>query len=172
MISSCYSCAGQRCMAASAVVPVGKEMYETIYGKFIEASREVLVADPLDPRVAGEEMVMGPVISAKARKFIPDMIERGVEEGATLAFILFWKRVIWPTDGFQMKRNPMVLESTGFPEDHVDRGRNLPFTVNRNEDDPCRKRQGIFMAINTVYNIRVPLPTWRVENGEDLQVLE
>ena len=85
MITSCYGCAGQRCMASSAIVAVGDDMYRTICEKFIEASKKVIVADPLDPKVANEPMVMGPVISAKAKKFILDMIETGVKEGATLA---------------------------------------------------------------------------------------
>ncbi|NIA16812.1 MAG: CoA-acylating methylmalonate-semialdehyde dehydrogenase [Planctomycetes bacterium] len=85
MVTSCYGCAGQRCMASSAIVAVGDDTYETICEKFVEASRNVIVADPLDPRVAGETMVMGPVISAKAKKFILEMIETGVKEGATLA---------------------------------------------------------------------------------------
>ncbi len=85
MITSCYGCAGQRCMAASAIVAVGNDMYETICDKFIEASKNVLVANPLDPRVADEPMVMGPVISKKSKQFILDMIETGIKEGATLA---------------------------------------------------------------------------------------
>jgi len=85
MITSCYGCAGQRCMASSAIVGVGDEMYETVSRKFVDASKDVIVADPLDPAVADESMVMGPVISAKSKKFIHEMIETGVREGATLA---------------------------------------------------------------------------------------
>jgi malonate-semialdehyde dehydrogenase (acetylating)/methylmalonate-semialdehyde dehydrogenase len=85
MVSSCYGCAGQRCMASSAIVAVGEDMYKTICEKFVAASREVIAANPLDPAVADESMVMGPVISAKAKRFILDMIETGVQEGATLA---------------------------------------------------------------------------------------
>jgi malonate-semialdehyde dehydrogenase (acetylating)/methylmalonate-semialdehyde dehydrogenase len=84
MITSCYGCAGQRCMAASAIVAVGDDMYKTVCDKFIAASKDVLVANPLDPKVADEPMVMGPVISAKSKRFILDMIETGVKEGATL----------------------------------------------------------------------------------------
>ena len=85
MISSCYGCAGQRCMAASAIVCVGDNTYRAICREFIKASKEVITANPLDPGVANEPMVMGPVISAKARKFILEMIETGIKEGATLA---------------------------------------------------------------------------------------
>ncbi len=85
MISSCYGCAGQRCMASSAIVAVGDQTYEKVCKEFVKASKEVIMANPLDPKVADESMVMGPVISAKAKASILDMIETGVKEGATLA---------------------------------------------------------------------------------------
>jgi len=84
MITSCFGCAGQRCMAASAIVCVGDATYDTIVKEFVEASKKVITTNPLDPKVADEPMVMGPVISAKARKFILEMIETGVKEGADL----------------------------------------------------------------------------------------
>jgi len=85
MVTSCYGCAGQRCMASSAIVAVGEANYREVCERFVETSKEVIVADPLDPAVAGEAMVMGPVISAKAKQFILDMIRAGIDEGATLA---------------------------------------------------------------------------------------
>jgi len=85
MITSCYGCAGQRCMAASAIVCVGDEVYDTICERFIEASKKVIVADPLDPAVAEEPMVMGPVISAGAKEKILGLIDEGIKEGAKLA---------------------------------------------------------------------------------------
>ena len=72
-------------MASSAIVAVGDTMYGEVTQRFVEASKEVTVANPLDPEIADEPMVMGPVISAKARQFILDMIQTGIEEGATLA---------------------------------------------------------------------------------------
>jgi len=85
MITSCYGCAGQRCMASSAIVCVGDEMYREVSERFVEASKEVITADPLSPAVADEAMVMGPVISAKSKTFIHEMIQTGIDEGATLA---------------------------------------------------------------------------------------
>lgn len=85
LITSCYGCAGQRCMAASAIVCVGEVTYREVCERFVAASREVIVANPLDPRVAGEPMVMGPVISDRALRFIHEMIQAGVDEGAVLA---------------------------------------------------------------------------------------
>lgn len=84
MISSCFGCAGQRCMAASAIVAVGHETYRQVCEQLVEACAKVVLADPLDPAVAAEPMVLGPVISAKAKAFIHEMIGKGVEEGARL----------------------------------------------------------------------------------------
>jgi malonate-semialdehyde dehydrogenase (acetylating)/methylmalonate-semialdehyde dehydrogenase len=85
MITSCYGCAGQRCMASSAIIAVGDDTYKEVCRRFVAASREVKIADPLDPKVADDAMVMGPVISAKAKNFILEMIQTGINEGATLA---------------------------------------------------------------------------------------
>ncbi len=85
MVTSCYGCAGQRCMASSAIVAVGDDMYQRVCEAFVKASKEVITADPLDPQVAQEAMVMGPVISAKSKAFILKMIETGIKEGASLA---------------------------------------------------------------------------------------
>ncbi len=82
--TSCYGCAGQRCMASSVIIGVG-EIYETVCERFIEDSKNIIVANPLDPAFLDEPMVMGPVISKKAKDFILAMIEEGIREGATLA---------------------------------------------------------------------------------------
>ncbi len=85
MTTSCYGCAGQRCMASSAIVGVGDEMYNKLCAQFVEDSKNIIVADPLDPKVADESMVMGPVISEASLERIHGLIETGVKEGATLA---------------------------------------------------------------------------------------
>jgi len=85
LLSSCFGCAGQRCMAASAIVAVGEPTYAELCSRLVEACRDVIAANPLDPAVADHPMVMGPVISAKAREFIHAMIETGISEGAHLA---------------------------------------------------------------------------------------
>ncbi len=85
MITSCYGCAGQRCMAASAIACVGDETYQTVVDRFVAASKEVIVGNPLDPALANEAMVMGPVISNQALERIVGLIETGAKEGATLS---------------------------------------------------------------------------------------
>lgn len=100
MISSGYGCSGQRCMAASAIVCVGDDTHDEVCSRFLEASRRVVVANPLDERVKDEPIVMGPVISAEAKEFILSMIDIGVKEGATLAL-----------DG---RKHPSVIGNNGY----------------------------------------------------------
>lgn len=85
MTTSCYGCAGQRCMAASAIVAVGDQTYAEIGARFLAQSREIAVGDPLSPALRDDPLAIGPVISARALAFIHEMIETGVREGATLA---------------------------------------------------------------------------------------
>jgi malonate-semialdehyde dehydrogenase (acetylating)/methylmalonate-semialdehyde dehydrogenase len=85
MITSCYGCAGQRCMAASAIVCVGEETYREVCRRFVDASKKVILANPLDERYADEAVLVGPVISEAARDRILGLIETGAQEGATLA---------------------------------------------------------------------------------------
>jgi malonate-semialdehyde dehydrogenase (acetylating) / methylmalonate-semialdehyde dehydrogenase len=82
MVTSCFGCAGQRCMASSAIVAVGEETEREVTERFVRAAREVVMANPLDPAREHEEMLLGPVISARARDFIEQMIQTGIDEGA------------------------------------------------------------------------------------------
>jgi malonate-semialdehyde dehydrogenase (acetylating)/methylmalonate-semialdehyde dehydrogenase len=85
MTTSCYGCAGQRCMASSVIVAVGDQMYQETRDRFIEDSKQSVVANPLDPRFEDEPMLIGPVISASAKETILELIDVAVREGATLA---------------------------------------------------------------------------------------
>lgn len=85
MSTSCFGCAGQRCMASSVIVAIGETMYKQVCQRFIEDAKKFIVANPLNPEVADESMLMGPVISAQAKQFILDTIQTGIKEGATLA---------------------------------------------------------------------------------------
>jgi len=85
MITSCFGCAGQRCMAASAIVCVGEQTHAEVVERFVAAGGRVPVADPLDPAYADEDVLIGPVISAAARERILSLIADGLDEGATLA---------------------------------------------------------------------------------------
>jgi malonate-semialdehyde dehydrogenase (acetylating)/methylmalonate-semialdehyde dehydrogenase len=84
MITSCFGCAGQRCMAASVIVCVGESTHRTVRERFTRQAEEITAADPLDPAVSDVSMVMGPVISAEAKEKICSLIEKGISEGAEL----------------------------------------------------------------------------------------
>ena len=85
MLTSCLGCAGQRCMAASAIACVGDDVYDEVVERFVAACKEVKIGNPLSPELMEEPMVLGPVISAKAKERILELIQIGVDEGATLA---------------------------------------------------------------------------------------
>lgn len=84
IITSCFGCAGQRCMAASVIACVGEDTYELTKDKFIDAAKRIDIGNPLDPKFKNSRFVMGPVISGKARKRIIESIEMAAEDGAIL----------------------------------------------------------------------------------------
>jgi len=78
-LASFYGCAGQRCLAGSNLVPVGKKAYDAVVPQFIEASKKIKVGYGLN-----EETNMGPVVSQAAKKKILGYIQKGIDEGAKL----------------------------------------------------------------------------------------
>lgn len=78
LLTSCYGCAGERCMAASVVAAVPK-IYDELKEMFIEAAKKLKVGNPLE---AGVDV--GPVISASAKNKILEYIDIGIREGAKL----------------------------------------------------------------------------------------
>lgn len=78
LLTSCFGCAGQRCMATSLVVAM-PEVYDELVAKFVEAAKGVVAGDALSP-----DTDMGPVISAAAKERILGLIEKGIADGAEL----------------------------------------------------------------------------------------
>jgi malonate-semialdehyde dehydrogenase (acetylating)/methylmalonate-semialdehyde dehydrogenase len=72
---SAFGCAGQRCLAASVVVPVG-EARATFTPRMLEAAAARRIGYGLD-----EGVEMGPVITAQSRERIAGLIDTGVKEG-------------------------------------------------------------------------------------------
>ena len=79
LVSSCYGCAGERCLAGSVVVGVG-DVHADLRRKFSGAAAALKVGYGLD-----ETVQMGPVISAGHRDRIVGFIDRGEQEGAKVA---------------------------------------------------------------------------------------
>ncbi len=75
---SAFGCAGQRCLAASLAVTVGKAR-QTFTEAIAETARTRVVGNGLDQGVE-----MGPVINAQSKVRIEDLIQKGADEGATL----------------------------------------------------------------------------------------
>jgi malonate-semialdehyde dehydrogenase (acetylating)/methylmalonate-semialdehyde dehydrogenase len=75
---SAFGCAGQRCLAASVAVTVG-EAGEGFKNAIASAAETRVVGYGLDKNVQ-----MGPVISSQSQSRIEQLIELGIEEGATV----------------------------------------------------------------------------------------
>jgi len=74
---SCFGCAGQRCLAASVVLCVGKEAHDNLVPEVLKYANSVTVGDGLD-----ENNLIGPVISQKSKERIIGLINKAEEQGA------------------------------------------------------------------------------------------
>jgi malonate-semialdehyde dehydrogenase (acetylating)/methylmalonate-semialdehyde dehydrogenase len=74
-----YGSAGERCMAISVAVPVGKRTADQLVEALAPRVRALKVAPATDP-----DSEMGPVVTADAKRRITDLIGMGVKEGAEL----------------------------------------------------------------------------------------
>jgi malonate-semialdehyde dehydrogenase (acetylating)/methylmalonate-semialdehyde dehydrogenase len=75
---SVFGCAGQRCLAASLVVMVGKAK-ELFKDKLVEAARNRKTGYGMD-----SDTVMGPVITKESKERIEALIDKGISEGSQL----------------------------------------------------------------------------------------
>jgi malonate-semialdehyde dehydrogenase (acetylating)/methylmalonate-semialdehyde dehydrogenase len=75
---SFYGCAGERCLAGSVLVPVGKAHGEA-RERLTASAKALHVGNGLEPGVT-----MGPVISGKHREKVLGYIDTGTKEGAEL----------------------------------------------------------------------------------------
>lgn len=80
IMGAAFGCAGQRCMAGSALMGIG-EAGDTLRDRVVGAMESLKVADTS----AHADAEMGPVIDAGAQARIQNAIEHAVQEGATLA---------------------------------------------------------------------------------------
>jgi malonate-semialdehyde dehydrogenase (acetylating) / methylmalonate-semialdehyde dehydrogenase len=78
IMGSAYGAAGQRCLAGSVLVPVGKAA-EPLLARVAKEARGTKVGDPF-----AQDSAMGPVIREDARARVRRYIEQGVREGAAL----------------------------------------------------------------------------------------
>lgn len=76
IFESCTGCAGQRCLAGSVVLAVGK-VGDALEAGLIKASKEAKVGDGLNP-----DTNIGPIISETSREKIKGLIQSAIDEGA------------------------------------------------------------------------------------------
>ncbi len=80
LVGAGYGAAGERCMAISVAVPVGRETADALTERLTARIEKLKVG----PYTAGEDVDFGPLITGQARDRVLGLIDRGVEEGAKL----------------------------------------------------------------------------------------
>lgn len=80
LVGAGFGAAGERCMAISVAVPVGKETADRLIEKLVPKIEKLKVG----PYTAGNDVDFGPVITKQAQDRINGLIGSGVEQGATL----------------------------------------------------------------------------------------
>jgi malonate-semialdehyde dehydrogenase (acetylating)/methylmalonate-semialdehyde dehydrogenase len=77
LIGAGYGSAGERCMAISVAVPVGKETADRLRNRLVERVNNLRVGHSLDPKAD-----YGPLVTEAALHRVRDYIAQGVEAGA------------------------------------------------------------------------------------------
>ncbi|MEE9388697.1 MAG: CoA-acylating methylmalonate-semialdehyde dehydrogenase [Paracoccaceae bacterium] len=80
LIGAGFGAAGERCMAISVAVPVGKETADKLIEKLVPRIERLRVA----PYTDGDDVDFGPVVTAAAKEKILGLIQTGVDQGANL----------------------------------------------------------------------------------------
>ena len=80
LVGAGYGAAGERCMAISVAVPVGKETADGLIERLIPRVEKLKVG----PYTSGEDVDYGPVITAAAKTRIEGLVDSGVNQGAKL----------------------------------------------------------------------------------------
>ena len=80
LVGAGYGAAGERCMAISVAVPVGKETADKLVEKLIPRVESLKIG----PYTSDTEMDLGPVVTREAKHRILGLIDSGVAQGADL----------------------------------------------------------------------------------------
>ncbi len=80
LIGAGYGAAGERCMAISVAVPVGKEIGD----KLVKALTPRVEALKIGPYTGGDDVDFGPLITRDAYHRVKALVDKGVEQGADL----------------------------------------------------------------------------------------
>jgi malonate-semialdehyde dehydrogenase (acetylating) / methylmalonate-semialdehyde dehydrogenase len=80
LVGAGYGAAGERCMAISVAVPVGKATADALIERLVPRIEKLKVG----PYTAGNDVDYGPVVTAAAKANIMKLIASGVDQGAKL----------------------------------------------------------------------------------------
>lgn len=80
LIGAGYGAAGERCMAVSVAVPVGKETADRLVEKLVPRVESLKIA----PYTAGNDVDFGPLVTKDAYNRVKGYIDTGIKEGADL----------------------------------------------------------------------------------------
>src|SRR6187200_2606096 len=80
LIGAGYGSAGERCMAVSVAVPVGKTTADRLMEKLIPRVESLKIGTSIDPSAD-----YGPLVTREALNRVKNYVEIGIKEGATLA---------------------------------------------------------------------------------------
>ena len=80
LVGAGFGAAGERCMAISVAVPVGKETADKLIEKLVPRVEKLKVG----PYTAGNDVDYGPVVTAAAKANIERLVQTGVDQGADL----------------------------------------------------------------------------------------
>ena len=80
LIGSGYGAAGERCMAVSVAVPVGKETANALVDRLIPKVEALKVG----PYTGGDDIDFGPLVTGAAKSRVLNLIDSGIKQGAEL----------------------------------------------------------------------------------------
>ncbi|WP_299395476.1 CoA-acylating methylmalonate-semialdehyde dehydrogenase [Pelagibius sp.] len=81
LIGAGYGAAGERCMAISVAVPVGEKTADELVERLIPRVEGLKIG----PYTGGNDVDMGPLVTAAARDRVKGLVDSGVAQGAELA---------------------------------------------------------------------------------------
>ncbi len=80
LVGAGYGAAGERCMAISVAVPIGKQTADRLVDKLISKVERLKIGP-----YTSENIDFGPLVTREAKQRVLGLIEKGVAEGAKLA---------------------------------------------------------------------------------------
>ncbi len=80
LVGSSMGAAGERCMAISVAVPVGEKTADALVERIVPRLEKLKVG----PYTSGEDVDYGPLITKASQDRVKNLIDSGVEQGATL----------------------------------------------------------------------------------------